>query len=249
MDLGITDHQYQTGRFASITHVNLQLIRGSQAITVTYVPYIAAELPSNLLLKKIGPRIVLPAICVSWGLITTLQSQIHNYAGLLACRFFLGLAEGGLYPGIILYLSGFYRRHELQVRVGLFFSAVALSGAFSGLLAAAIQQMDGIRGLRGWQWIFLLEGLFTVLFGFVVFFALPNDPHQVRTFSPEHVEHCVRRLKLDVNMQINEKVTVSTVCSVFKDVHVWVASINLFCNGACLFGLAYVCEDSMLTAA
>lgn len=93
----------------------------------------------------------------------------------------------------------------------------------------------------------MLEGLFTVLFGFVVFLALPNDPHQVRTFSPEHAAHCVRRLKLDVNMQADEKVTIKQVGSVFKDLHVWVASINLFCNGACLFGLAYVSEDPTFT--
>lgn len=70
------------------------------------MPYIVAELPSNLLLKKIGPRILLPFLCVAWGIVTTLQSQVHNYAGLLACRFFLGLMEGGLFPGIVLYLSG-----------------------------------------------------------------------------------------------------------------------------------------------
>jgi MFS family permease len=87
-DLGLTDHQYQT------------------AITVTYVPYIAAELPSNLVLKKIGPRILLPLLCTTWGIVTTLQSLVQNYEGLLACRFLLGLFEGGLFPGIVLYLSG-----------------------------------------------------------------------------------------------------------------------------------------------
>lgn len=77
-DLGLSDHQYQT------------------AITVTYVPYIVAELPSNLVLKKIGPRIVLPFLCTTWGIVTTLQSQVHNYEGLLACRFFLGLMVSSL---------------------------------------------------------------------------------------------------------------------------------------------------------
>ena len=76
------------------------------ALTVTYVPYILAELPSNLILNRIGPRILLPTICILWGLVSSLQSQVHNYASLLACRFFLGLVEGGLFPGIVLYLSG-----------------------------------------------------------------------------------------------------------------------------------------------
>ena len=77
-----------------------------QALTVTYVPYILAELPSNLILHRVGPRVLLPTICVMWGLVTTVQSQVSTYGGLLAARFFLGLVEGGLFPGIVLYLSG-----------------------------------------------------------------------------------------------------------------------------------------------
>ncbi|KAL5343047.1 major facilitator superfamily domain-containing protein [Aspergillus crustosus] len=156
-DLGLSDYQYKV------------------AITVTYVPYFASELPSNLILKKIGPWILLPTLCTAWGLVTILQCEARNFSGFVACRFFLGLCEGGLFPGIVLYLSGFYRRHELQVRIALFFSAASLSGAFSGLLAAAIQQMDGVRGLRGWQWIFILE---------------------VMTFKPHHKERCLRQVTL-----------------------------------------------------
>lgn len=220
-DLGITDHQYQT------------------AITVTYVPYIAAELPSNLILKKVGPRILLPFLCVTWGIVTTLQSLIHNSEGLLACRFFLGLMEGGLFPGIVLYLSNFYPRKKLQVRIALFFSASALSGAFSGLLAAGIQQLDGIGGQRGWQWIFCLEGIFTVLFGCFAFFVLPNDPSQVKTFKPEHVECCNSMLRNDTSFPDAAKVNLKTVLSAFKSIHILMSCVGLFASGTCLFGLAY----------
>ncbi|KAL4883208.1 major facilitator superfamily domain-containing protein [Aspergillus karnatakaensis] len=221
------------------TDLNLSDYQYKVAITVTYVPYIAAELPSNLILKKIGPRVLLPTLCTSWGLVTVLQCKAHNFAGFVACRFFLGLCEGGLFPGIVLYLSGFYRRHELQVRIALFFSAASLSGAFSGLLAAAITQMDGIRGLRGWQWIFILEGLFTVCFGLFSYAMLPNSPETVMTFKPQHKEHCLRRLQLDANLFSEEKVTVKKVLSVFKDLHVLLLTAFLFCSGVCLFGLAY----------
>lgn len=158
--LGLTDRQYQTG----MPHLTALESSSSNkrvpvvAITVTYVPYIATELPSNLVLNKVGPRIMIPGMCFCWGVVTTLQCLVQNYAGLLACRFWLGFFEGGLLPGIVLYLSGYYRKHELQLRICLFFSAAALSGAFSGLLAAGITQMDGIAGLEGWRWIFLLEG-------------------------------------------------------------------------------------------
>ncbi|RDW78843.1 putative MFS transporter [Aspergillus mulundensis] len=220
-DLNLSDHQYKV------------------AITVTYVPYILSELPSNLILKKIGPRILLPTLCTAWGLVTILQCEARNFSGFVACRFFLGLCEGGLFPGIVLYLSGFYRRNELQVRIALFFSAASLSGAFSGLLAAAIQQMDGIRGLRGWQWIFILEGLFTVCFGLFSFAMLPNTPETVMTFTPRHKEHCLRRLQSDANLFESDKVTTKKVFSVFKDIHVILVSAILFCSGTCLFGLAY----------
>jgi MFS family permease len=76
------------------------------AITVTYIPYMAAELPSNLMLKRIGPKIQLPIMMLLWGLVSTCQSQVNSYSGLLACRFFIGLFEGGLFPGLVLYLSG-----------------------------------------------------------------------------------------------------------------------------------------------
>ncbi|OBT54896.1 hypothetical protein VE04_04891 [Pseudogymnoascus sp. 24MN13] len=220
-DLGISDTQYQI------------------AITVTYVPYIAAELPSNLILKKIGPRIMLPGMVLAWGIVTTLQSQIKTYSGLLACRFFLGLCEGGLFPGIVLYLSGFYRPHELQVRIALFFSAAALSGAFSGLLAAGIQQMNGIGNMHGWQWIFLLEGLFTVCFASLCFWAMPNNPQGVKTFTKAHADHCDYRLTLDANSVEGAKLSWKSLLSTFKDLHVWINVIALFCNGCSLFGLAY----------
>lgn len=209
------------------------------AITVTYVPYILAELPSNLIIKKVGPRILLPCLCTSWGVVTTLQSQLKSYGGLIACRFFLGLLEGGLFPGIVLYLSSFYRRHELQMRIGLFFSAAAMSGAFSGLLAAAIVQMNGIGGLTGWQWIFLLEGLFTVCFGVMTGFLLPDTPQQVFSFTKAEADHCVERLKADVFAEETPRINIKALLSTFTDLHIWLLCIALFCNGTSLFGLAY----------
>lgn len=198
-----------------------------------------AELPSNLVLKKIGPRKLLPCLCVCWGIVTTLQSLVTSFDGLVACRFFLGLLEGGLFPGIVLYLSGFYRRHELQMRIGLFFSAAAMSGAFSGLLAAAIVQMDGISGLAGWRWIFILEGLFTVCFGVATAFLLPNTPHQMITFNSMEAEHCIKRLEADALAVESPRLNVKALLSTFEDAHIWLLCIALFCNGTSLFGLAY----------
>lgn len=127
----------------------------SMALTVTYIPYILSELPANLLLKKLGPNLFLPGIVTIWGLITTMQGFVNSYSGLVAARFFLGLVEGGMFPAIVLYLSFFYTRRELQLRIALFFSAASLSGAFSGLLAYGIIRLDGKGNRPGWAWIFI----------------------------------------------------------------------------------------------
>ena len=95
---------------------------------------------------------------------TTLQGLVTSYSGLLAARFFLGLTEGAILPGSITYMSIFYCRAEMGKRVAIFFSATSLAGAFSGLLAAAIINMDGIAGKRGWAWIFILCVTFLVYF-------------------------------------------------------------------------------------
>lgn len=99
--------------------------------------------------------------------------------------------------------------------------------------------MDGIGNQKGWQWIFCLEGLFTVVFGIFSFFVLPNHPGQVKTFTAEQAAHCIERLKLDVEMPDTEHVSLAAVFSVFKSLHVLLQCLTLFCNGACLFGMAY----------
>jgi predicted MFS family arabinose efflux permease len=124
------------------------------------------------------------------------------------------------------------------MRVGFFFSAAALSGAFSGLLAAAIVHMDGLRGMRGWQWIFLLEGLFTICYGFVVAFILPNSPHDFSILSPAEAEHCVRRLEEDGPAKESGGFKVRALLSAFRSPHILILCIALFVNGTSLFGLA-----------
>jgi MFS family permease len=130
----------------------------SLALTITYIPYLAVEIPAGLVLKRVGANILLPTMATLWGLTTALQGLVGSYHGLLVARFFLGLFEGGLPPGITLVLSRFYKRDQIQLRVALLFTAASLAGAFSGLLASAILGMDGRAGHRGWQWIFILVG-------------------------------------------------------------------------------------------
>jgi MFS family permease len=159
-DLGMTGVEYNT------------------ALTIFFIPYILCEIPSNIFLKHFSPRVWLSLCCIGFGAVTVFQGLVQTYGGLLATRFFLGLFECGMFPGCFYLLSTWYRRHEAQKRFSLFFSSTSLAGAFGGLLASAIGKMDYIRGYRGWRWIFLLEGVFTVVLGVFFLFTFPSFPEQ-----------------------------------------------------------------------
>ncbi|KAF4619635.1 hypothetical protein D9613_005095 [Agrocybe pediades] len=166
-------------------------------LAVFYVAYILVELPSNMVLKKMKPNRWIPLLVCSWGVITTLSSLVQSFRGLVAIRIFLGLFEGGLLPGIILYLSTIYKRHELQLRVGIFYASASLSGAFGGLLATAILKMDGVGSLAGWRWIFILEGLATVIASFIAAWYLPESLATAHFFTDEEREFALKRFNLD----------------------------------------------------
>lgn len=219
--LGLTDHQYQI------------------CVTVTYIPYILSELPSNLLLRKIGPNWAMPTILTLWGIIVTFQGFVTSYHGLIAVRFFIGLVEGPMFPGIVLYLSGFYTRAELSVRVAFFFSAASLSGAFSGLLAAGISNMHGVGGKPAWSWIFILEGLFSFLIGILSFFLVPATPRHSRFLTDSQKSVIMTRLERDrpfVNPV--DTFTLKHVLDAFTSPHVIFMFIVFFVGGTNLFGLA-----------
>ncbi|KAK6811252.1 hypothetical protein RU639_012999 [Aspergillus parasiticus] len=164
-------------------------------LTVFFFTYAAFELPSNLLLKKMRPSRWLPLLMVAWGIVMTLMGVVHNYAGLLSTRIFLGVAEAGLYPGVAYYITLWYPRHRAQFRQALFFSAASIAGAFSGLLAYGIAKMDGVGGYAGWRWIFILEGLLTIVVAFIAPFAIHDSPETARFLTEEERRFVIHMLR------------------------------------------------------
>ncbi|RPB07985.1 MFS general substrate transporter [Morchella conica CCBAS932] len=164
-------------------------------LTIFFFSYCFFEVPSNLVLKKLRPSVWLPCIMVAWGLVMTLMGIVKNYKGLLIARFFLGVAEAGLFPGVAYYITMWYCRHEAQWRQALFFSAASVAGAFSGLLAFGIAKMDGVGGLEGWRWIFILEGLLTVVVAFAAFYFLYDFPETASFLTEEERKFVVWRLR------------------------------------------------------
>ncbi|KAI9460320.1 MFS general substrate transporter [Boletus coccyginus] len=141
------------------TDLDLVGLRYNTIAAIFFVPYILGQVPSNVVLKLFRPSRWIPVLMVTWGLVTTLTCLVKTYPELLVARVFLGLAESGLFPGVTYYISLWYPRAELAKRIAIFTSAATLAGAFGGFLAYAIEKMEGMGGLRGWRWIFCLEGI------------------------------------------------------------------------------------------
>lgn len=199
-------------------------------LTVFFFTYAAFEVPSNLLLKRLRPSIWLPTIMVAWGTVMTLMGLVQNYHGLLTARIFLGVTEAGLFPGVAYYITMWYCRHEAQLRQALFFSAASIAGAFSGLLAYGIAHMDGVGGLAGWRWIFILEGILTVLVAISAYFILFDFPETASFLTPEERAFVVYRLKYQGQVEGHAGPQVAQddqfkwkyVKSAFLDWQVWV---------------------------
>ncbi|KAG0142371.1 hypothetical protein CROQUDRAFT_662612 [Cronartium quercuum f. sp. fusiforme G11] len=172
-------------------------LRFNICLAVFYITYILVEIPSNHLLRRFGPKTWLPLLVFGWGIITISAGFVPNYASLIGLRLLLGFFEGGLLPGIILHLSTLYRKDELQLRVGFFFACGTLSGAFGGLLAYAIERMDGIGGKASWSWIFVIEGLATLCVAICARFALFPSLASASFLSPAEKYFAEKRLTFD----------------------------------------------------
>ena len=156
--------------------------RYSWLLTVFYISYILFE-PLILCWKVVPPQIWCTSVMLGWGLVATLQAATYSWSGLMACRFFLGLAEAGYGPGIPYFLSFFYLRHEVGLRIGLFFSSAPLANTFAGALAYGIT--SGYPSLASWRLLFLVEGVPTLLMAPVAYFCLPDTPEQASYLTEE----------------------------------------------------------------
>ncbi|KAI8140516.1 major facilitator superfamily domain-containing protein [Fennellomyces sp. T-0311] len=167
------------------------------ALSIFFIAYILFEVPSNLVLKRLGARIWIPIIMFVWGVIMAAMAACKTGEQLMVARFFLGAAESGLYPGIIFYISLFYKRREQTTRIACFFGSSTLAGAFGGVLAYGIIHMDGLQGLSGWQWIFIIEALPPLVLPFVTYFVLSDSPEAARFLTKRERQIAVYRLQVD----------------------------------------------------
>jgi MFS family permease len=151
---------------------------------IFFIGYFLSGVPSNLLLSKIGARATISRIMIAWGLISALMMLVSTPVHFYFLRFLLGLAEGGLAPGVYLYLTYWFPENRRARMLAIFLVAVPVAGVLCAPLSGYIlETMHHVRGLAGWQWMFLLEGIPSVIVGVLVYFAIENAPHTARWLS------------------------------------------------------------------
>ncbi|SCU95707.1 LAFA_0G01772g1_1 [Lachancea sp. 'fantastica'] len=213
-DLKMTTNDYNTG---------MQLF---------YAAFTIAEVPSQLLSKRIGPDRFIPFQMVLWSIVSIAQAGVNNKAGFFATRFFLGLLEGGFIADLVLWLSYFYTSRELPLRLSWFWTTLSLVQIFTALLAFAILRMRGIGGLTGWQWLLLIEGLITLFIGVFAFYLMvpsavqtKNWMHPKGWFSEREEKIVVNRVLRDDpskgDMNNRQTLTLRKLWDALKDHDLW----------------------------
>lgn len=189
-DIGLNTNDYNTGN------------------VVFLVCFLLAEIPSQLISKALGPDVFIPFQICAWSIVAITQAAMTNKAGFLITRALLGTLEGGFIADLVLWLSYFYKRKELPIRLAYFWTSLSLCQIMTGLLAFGILRMRGIRGMAGWRWLFLLEGLFTLLIGIVSYFYL-MVPSACQTKKPWNKKGWFndREVKIVVNRVLRDDPT------------------------------------------
>ncbi|KAJ3204051.1 hypothetical protein HDU67_009805 [Dinochytrium kinnereticum] len=209
-DLGMSGNDYNT------------------ALSVFFITYCLFEPVSNLILNKTSPSVWISRIAFTWGICATALGGVNNLAGLVAVRILLGLCEAGLVPGISYYCSFWYRREELASRIALWFGGAGLATAFSSLLAYGIQ--IGLEGklLPAWRWVFIIEGVPTIVLGVAAYFILPDEPLTAKFFTDRERHIAVNRLKLSAATRGEKEFKMEEIKKVLVNPVVWVYALANF---------------------
>jgi MFS family permease len=202
---------------------------------IFFIGYFFFEVPSNILLKKFGARAWIARIMISWGVISSAMMFVHSEKAFYAMRFLLGIAEAGFFPGIIFYLTLWYPSRLRSTRTALFVSAIAVSGVLGNPISGAIMDsLSGTAGLAGWQWLFLFEGIPSILVGIWVFFYLDSSILEAKWLTAEEKDLLARNL--DAEEKHKSEVHVADA---FKSGKVWALCAIYFTLMIGLYGISF----------
>ncbi|KAF8840161.1 MFS nicotinic acid transporter Tna1 [Paxillus ammoniavirescens] len=214
-------------------------------------PHSLFEFPSNLVIQVIRPsrdhgecmlsftRAQSSLQCqVIWGLVMMFMGFVKTYPQLVGVRVCLGVAEAGFFPGVAYYLTMWYPKYMYQYRLALFFGAAGLAGAFSGLLAYAVNHMNDLGGLEGWSWIFILEGVMTILVGLIATFAMVDYPSTAKFLTAEERSFVIEKQGRDEPQDEGHTMS-QQVWAAFTDWQVWALAVVQASVAVPLFGITY----------
>jgi ACS family tartrate transporter-like MFS transporter len=232
----------------NISFASLQMNRDLHFSATTYgfgaglffLSYAACEVPSNLLLYRFGARRWLARIMITWGLLAIGMLFVRTPAQFYTVRFLLGMSEAGFFPGVVFYLMQWFPP-ELRARaISRFYISLPLSSVFMGLIAGALLNLDGQLGLRGWQWLFLVEGLPAILLGIAFFLFLPD--------TPAHAEWLTEDERLWIVRQVGRPSSEAThhgdsVGHALLDPRVWQLGIFMLFMLASLYAYTFIAPD------
>ncbi|KAJ7653756.1 major facilitator superfamily domain-containing protein [Mycena rosella] len=165
------------------------------ALMVFLIAYAIFEVPSNYLLKKLSPSRWIAFLMFSWGALTMGLGGAKSFAAVTVTRFLLGAFEAGLFPGLVYYLTFWFRTDERSIRVAIILASATLAGAFGGAIAFGVGHMNRAGGLSAWRWLFILEGLPSCLSSVLVLFYLPDYPETAHWLTDDEKKLAERRLK------------------------------------------------------
>ncbi|KAH7112098.1 MFS transporter-like protein [Dendryphion nanum] len=240
----IDRNNYASARLAGLEEdLNMNLQQYQTGLSILFVGYILGQIPSNLMLNYFGkPSWYLGFFTIAWGLVSGLTALVTSFSGIVACRFFLGVVEAPFFPGVLFYLSKWYTKKEMNLRMSIFYSGALIAGAFGNLIAAGILNgMDGQRGISAWRWLYIIEGTITVFVGIIVCFFLPDFPQTWRGLTPEQKHVANRRLALEAaDVDVDDEGGLSQIRGLklaLTDVKTWIfVGIYMCLTGAQGFG-------------
>jgi D-galactonate transporter len=204
---------------------------------VFFVGYFIFEIPSNLILEKVGARRWIARIMVTWGLLSAAMIFVQGTNSFIILRFLLGVSEAGFFPGVILYLT-YWFPHEYKARtIAAFMVAIPVSLALGAPLSTAILQMDGLAGLKGWQWLFIIEGIPAALFGLVFFAIMPDRPKDASWLTTE--ERAWLQSTIDAENKAVASVHGTDLWRAFTDPRLLSLAFIYFVNTTVNLGLAF----------
>ncbi|KAF9892343.1 hypothetical protein FE257_002120 [Aspergillus nanangensis] len=180
-----------------LTETNMSSYQYTIALMVFLIAYALFEVPSNYLLKKLRPSRWIAFLMLSWGAATMGLGGTKNYAQVTGIRFLLGAMEAGLFPGLVYYLTFWYRNSERSMRVALILASATLAGAFGGAIAYGVGHMNQVHGLSAWRWLFIIEGAPSCASAIIVWFFLPDYPESAKWLTTEEKALAERRLRTE----------------------------------------------------